>query len=308
MTGRTGWRVGRRWLVGGLVAAVAGTAVTLAVMAPMPASSGPSGAGVSGDESRPHTHITMDSMADMPGMSGHGGAVPVGGTAASAGGYTFVPDADDFTPGEPADFRFHIEGPDGQPVTNFARVHDKLLHLVIVRHDLSGFQHVHPILAPDGTWSIRLTFAAPGTYRAYADFTAIDAKGTANAVVLGLDIPVAGTAPAVPLPAAATTSAVDGFTVGYEGAPSAGVVEPLLFDITRDGRPVDLEHYLDAFGHLVVIRQDDLGYLHIHPEAALVDGKVKFWAAIPGPGTYRMYLDFQVAGAVHTAEFTLTVG
>ena len=68
-----------------------------------------------------------------------------------------------------------------------------------------------------------------------------------------------------------------------------------------------LEPYLGAYGHLVMVRQGDLGYVHIHPEAQLVEGKVKFWLTAPSPGAYRMFFDFQVAGRVHTAAWTVTV-
>jgi hypothetical protein len=56
-----------------------------------------------------------------------------------------------------------------------------------------------------------------------------------------------------------------------------------------------------------MFRRGDLGYVHIHPELQLVGGKVKFWLAAPGPGTYRMFFDFQVAGRVHDAAWTVTV-
>ena len=68
-----------------------------------------------------------------------------------------------------------------------------------------------------------------------------------------------------------------------------------------------VEPYLGAFGHLVVLRQGDTGYVHVHPETQLVDGKVKFWLAAPSPGTYRMFFDFQVAGKVSTAAWTVVV-
>jgi hypothetical protein len=58
---------------------------------------------------------------------------------------------------------------------------------------------------------------------------------------------------------------------------------------------------------LVVLREGDVGYVHVHPEEQVVDGKVKFWLAAPGPGRYRMFFDFQVAGKVHTAGWTAIV-
>jgi hypothetical protein len=56
-----------------------------------------------------------------------------------------------------------------------------------------------------------------------------------------------------------------------------------------------------------VVREGDLGYVHVHPEAELVDGAVKFWLTAPSAGRYRGFFDFQVAGEVHTAEYTLDV-
>ena len=66
------------------------------------------------------------------------------------------------------------------------------------------------------------------------------------------------------------------------------------------------EPYLGAAGHLVVIREGDLGYLHVHP----LDGEagpVRFAAEFPTPGTYRLFFDFSSGGTVRTASFTVDV-
>ena len=290
----------RRLAIGALGVVIVLAAVLLA-RAPVPAASAP-GAGVAGTdpEAAPHTHV---GMAGMVGMTG--AAVPVGGTSASAGGYTFVPTVTTLGAGDPDTFRFHIQGPDGRAVTRFAIVQDRPLHLVVVRHDLTGFQHLHPTMAPDATWSVPLTLPEPGTYRAYADFSALDAKGNAVAAVLGVDLTAPGTGSAAPLPPPSTVDNVDGFTVSYQGTPKVGVTEPLLFTIREGGRLVTPEPYLGTYGHLVVVRPSDLGYLHVHPEPQLTGGAVKFWLAAPGTGDFRMYVDFQVSGVVHAAAFTV---
>jgi len=41
-----------------------------------------------------------------------------------------------------------------------APTHQKDLHLIVVRRDMVGFQHVHLTLDDDGTWSIALDLAA----------------------------------------------------------------------------------------------------------------------------------------------------
>jgi hypothetical protein len=235
-------------------------------------------------------------------------AADVGGLSISAAGYTLVPAATTLPVGGNRAFRFHIQGPDRPPVTGFAVVHDKPMHLIVARRDLTGYQHLHPAMAPDGTWSVPLTLPAPGIWRAYADFTALDAAGRQTALTLGVDLVAAGNYAPRPLPPAARDAAVDGLTVTYEGTPQVGATQPLLFHVSREGRPVDdLRPYLGAYGHLVALREGDLGYVHVHPETQLSDGAVKFWLAAPSPGRYRLFFDFRIANAVHTAEFTLTV-
>jgi hypothetical protein len=231
----------------------------------------------------------------------------VGGLSLSSGGLTLVPQATTFAAGRGQQLAFRITGAGGAPVTTYAIVHDKPLHLVVVRLDLAGFQHLHPTMAPDGTWSVDLTLAGPGVYRMIVDFTAV-VGGIPVATTLGGDLTVAGNYAPTVLPAAARTDTADGFTVTYEGTPDTRSTQPILMTVTGpDGRAATLEPYLAAFGHLVVLRQGDLAYVHVHPEPQLVDGKVKFWLAAPSAGTYRLFFDFQVGGRVHTAAWTAQV-
>ncbi|BCJ49588.1 hypothetical protein Asp14428_10630 [Actinoplanes sp. NBRC 14428] len=231
----------------------------------------------------------------------------VGGFARTASGLTLAPRATTFAAGRRQAFAFRITAAGGAPVTTYTPVHDKLLHLAVIRRDLTGYRHVHPVMAPDGTWSIDLTLAGPGSYRAVADFTAI-LGGQQIAAVLGTDLTVPGAYRPVALPAPATTATVDGFTARFTGTPRTDTTQPLLMSVTGpDGKPAALEPYLGAYGHLVVFREGDLGYVHVHPEPQPVAGAVKFWLAAPGPGRYRMFFDFQVAGRVRTAAFTAAV-
>ncbi|GAA2488337.1 hypothetical protein [Winogradskya humida] len=232
----------------------------------------------------------------------------VGGLALTASGLTMVPETATLQAGKKQKFSFRITGAGGAPITTYAVVHDKPLHFVVIRRDLTGFQHLHPTMAPDGTWSIDLPPAEPGSYRAIADFTAI-VGGRQTPVALGVDLTVAGNYVPVPLPAPVTEATAGTFTVSYAGSPQIGSTQPLLLTV-RDqaGKSAALEPYLGAFGHLVVLREGDVGYVHVHPEPQLADGAVKFWLAAPGPGRYRMFFDFQVAGQVHTAAYTVVVG
>jgi hypothetical protein len=253
----------------------------------------------------PHQHNADGTVNQVAGTGAT--AESVGGLAVTSGGMTLVPETGLLKAGPAQPYRFRITAAGGVPITTYAIVHDKPLHFVVVRRDLTGFQHLHPMMAPDGTWSINLALAAPGSYRAIADFTAI-VGGRQTPATLGVDLTVAGDYRPVALPAPVPRATTDGFTVTYAGAPQTGATQPLLMTVTGpDGKPARLEPYLGAFGHLVVLREGDVGYVHVHPEPQLVDGAVKFWLAAPGPGRYRMFFDFQVGGKVHTAAFTATV-
>ncbi|WP_433315437.1 hypothetical protein ACQP0U_02660 [Micromonospora sp. CA-269861] len=229
-----------------------------------------------------------------------------GGLLVSERGYTLEPV--DAPAGE---FAFRIAGPDGRPVTRYEVAHDKKMHLIVARRDLSGFRHVHPALAPDGTWRVDTPLGGPGQWRAFADFTPTGGEP----LTLGVDVTVPGELTERQLPAPAASTTVDGYTVTLTGAPQPGRTSPLTLTVSRDGRPVtDLEPYLGAYGHLVALRRGDLAYLHVHPDGTPGDGRtrpgpaVTFLADVPSAGSYRLYLDFQHGGRVHTAEFTVVAG
>ncbi|MDR2280669.1 MAG: hypothetical protein LBE07_07420 [Gordonia sp. (in: high G+C Gram-positive bacteria)] len=188
----------------------------------------------------------------------------------------------------------------GVPVTDYLEQHDKELHLIAVRRDLEGFQHVHPVRDAAGVWRTNLDLTA-GAWRILADFTA---ASTGRGVTLGADLLVSGQFTPEPLPAASSTVEVDGYTVTLDGGLSPQEGRTLTFHVEHDGAPVtDLEPYLAAYGHLVALRSGDLAYLHVHPEAGT---QLTFRATAPSAGDYRLFLDFKHNGAVRTAEFTAT--
>jgi len=287
-------------IVGGLVVAlIGGFALGKATATPATSTgSSPSGVGATFNESMPHTHPAM------PGMTG----TEVGGLSISSAGYTLTPVQTDYKTGEQT-LTFTVTGPDRKPVTDFSVVHDRPMHMIVARRDLSGYQHLHPAMAPDGTWTVKVNLDRPGPWRAVADFTANSAGGAQTALTLGTDLTVAGAYAPAAVPAAARQTTVDGYTVAYEGTLQISATAPLLFRVFKDGAPVTaLDPYLGSYGHLVFLRRLDMAYVHTHPETALAGGAVKFWATAPSTGTYRMFFDFQVNGQVHSAAFTLNIG
>jgi hypothetical protein len=251
----------------------------------------------------------------IAGGGGHGEAAPAGvdapgGLASSVGGYTLVPATTTLTPGRPEEFAFRVTGPDGAAATAFEVEHDQRMHLIVVRRDTSGFQHLHPRMGPDGTWRVPLSVAAGGAYRAFADFTPAGGPAT----TLGVDLLAPGRFD--PVDHRPSRSArVDGYQVDLAGDLVGGRGSTLTLTVRRDGRPVtDLQPYLAAYGHLVALREGDLAYLHVHPEGAPGDGRtpagpgIVFTAQVPSAGIYRLFLDFRHNGRVHTAAFTVATG
>jgi hypothetical protein len=256
--------------------------------------------------SGPAAAVGHDEMASTAGT--HGAATDghgVGGLEATSGGYAIVL-ADPRPPGGRQRLAFTITDPRGEPVTAYDEKHDRDLHLIVVRRDLTGFQHVHPVLDPaTGEWSTDVELTA-GAWRVLADFTPTGAE----ALVLGADLLVPGDFAPDPLGADRLAAEVDGYQVNLgRELVSAGEETVLTATVLRDGQPVtDLQPYLGAFGHLVSLRDGDVGYLHVHPDEDTGPGPaIAFHTEFPSAGRYRLFLDFRHDDQVHTAVFTVTV-
>ncbi|MEV0768567.1 hypothetical protein [Nocardia salmonicida] len=263
---------------------------------------------------------TIGPEPDPSGSAGHGGHAAPSDTAPSADlpggllvtdqGYTLALDKPNTTTAAQTTVSFRILDATGAPVTKYQTSHDKDLHLIVVRRDMAGFQHVHPVLDPAGTWTVPLNLSRAGDYRVFADFTP---AGGSN-LTLGTDLRVAGNYDVQALPAPAVTAQVGEYTVALNGAVTPGTASKVTLSVSRNGTPVtDLQPYLGAYGHLVALRAADLAYLHVHPEGAPGDGItpagpiIDFVVNAPSTGDYRLFLDFQHQGVVRTADFTLSV-
>jgi hypothetical protein len=201
-----------------------------------------------------------------------------------------------YDPGH-AEVSFQLQGADGTAVTTYDVKHEKELHLIVLgTRDLTDFQHVHPERAADGTWTAALKLAPGTSYRLYADGSTGGADFLATA-----DVFTTGGHPAPQgVPEPSDHDIVGGLDVDLEQSGGAATLR-----VSKDGSPVQLEPYLGALGHLVVIRADDLAYLHVHPE----EGDLPVFAVAGlAPGRYRYFFDFQVDGVVRTAAFTVDVG
>ena len=261
---------------------------------------------LSGDRAAGHEAGRHESMATPAGEK----AAAVRGLAASANGLTLALGTSELPLGQSSQLRFRIVDSENRPVRGFEVEHAKRMHLIVARRDLTGFQHLHPTLAQDGTWATPITVAAAGSHRVFADF-----KHGGRNQTLATDVTVPGPTRDQPLPPPSAAARTDtGYEVRIAGETATGRESELRFTIVRDGRRVAVEPYLGAGGHLVALRERDLAYLHVHPTGPAPDERsgsaepVAFATEFPSAARYRLFLQFKHDGSVHTAAFTQTVG
>ena len=218
-------------------------------------------------------------------------------------------------PGQPGQLRFRVRDPrTGAPVTRLEMLHERLFHLFVVSHDLEYFSHVHPVERPDGALELEVTLPRAGAYRLIADFLPeggapqLIERSIATAGYRGSLGPVS--APAVDL----SRKVVNGTRVEMFGPTAvAGVEQLLTFELSDDlsGQPItDLEPYLAATGHLLVVHSNLSVSFHSHPVAEITKQfgpTIVFQMVFPRAGIYRVWVQFQRHGKVGTAEFTLSV-
>ncbi len=78
-----------------------------------------------------------------------------------------------------------------------------------------------------------------------------------------------------------------------------------LKDIATQKAPTGMETYLGAKGHLLMVGEDGVTFVHSHPDEQEISGEVTFLARLPKPGLYRAWAQFQRNGAVRTVSFII---
>ena len=148
---------------------------------------------------------TGSGTSGMPGM-GDADMYTGTGLAASASGFTLRATTTTLAADANTTFGFVVQDSMGMPVKDFADDQTKLMHFYLIRADLTGFQHIHPVMASDGTWSAQVRPLQAGSWRAYASFIATDTSGRPVPLVLSTPVTVGtGAGATQPLPPAART-------------------------------------------------------------------------------------------------------
>lgn len=164
--------------------------------------------------------------------------------------------------------------------------HGKLMHLFLVRDDLTGFAHLHPLMVDSSTFRASLPPLPPGHYRLYADV--VHESGFTQTLLDSVSLAGSGAAwnPTDPddswslnrqLSAVSdqpsAVSLADGSTMTWvhDSAPLvAGRDVELRFIVRgRDGQPVALEPYMGMLSHAVIARGDGSVFVHLHPAGTI---------------------------------------
>ncbi len=214
------------------------------------------------------------------------------------------------TAGKSTSLKMMIHGADGKMLKDFAVVHEQKVHLIIVRDGLDQFAHLHPEIDAAGNLTTTYTFPTGGTYRLYADHQPV---GGSPATATD-EVKVAGETPPTPSLKPDVPGRVKGDSLNADvsvSRPKPGDETMIRFEITDlSGTPVaDLQTYLGAMGHLVVISQDGKHYVHAHPldENKSNSSMVTFGAHFPQPGPYKGWGQFKRQGQVRIVPFVVQV-
>ena len=208
-------------------------------------------------------------------------------------------------------------------VRDFVEVHEKRFHLFMISQNLEHYAHLHPHQREDGAWVVDMVVPQAGHYKIYSDF--LPEGGTPQVIARPLAAAGPGgtltSSPARLIPDRVLRKTVDSMTVSLT-LPDEGLVAGREATFTyrvmdaATGAPVtEIEPYLGAWGHSLVVSEDTNHVVHAHPLESLPHGihgkrggpELTFKALLPVAGHYRIWTQIKRAGEISTAVFTVVV-
>ena len=207
-------------------------------------------------------------------------------------------------PNEDAVLTLRILNPETKETTkHYEIVHEKLIHFFVVSENLEYFAHIHPVLQPDGTFTIGVKLPYGGMYRVLADFYP---SGSVPQLAVGT-LFVSGPEQAAHLTADVVPSKAANLTASLQTEPKqplAGLETKLEYTLEPCA---GLQLYLGAWAHMLAASEDLIDLIHVHPFLADGGAKMQFNIIFPRSGLYRIWAQFQRQGQVNTTVFTVPV-
>lgn len=206
--------------------------------------------------------------------------------------------------------RLEIKKKNGETIEDFGINHEKLLHLMIISKDLSYFNHIHPEYIGNGIFEIATEFPMSGEYRLIADFKPKQGSAMSKMEWVNVSGDIAQPTPVVPDIELAKVIDEKLVTLLIDEIGAKKEVT-LKFSITdaESGEPItDLEPYLGAIGHVVILSENGEEYVHVHAEDGQGEGPdANFEATFLQSGIYKIWGQFQREGQVFTVAYVVNV-
>jgi len=212
------------------------------------------------------------------------------------------------------------------PLTDVVIGHEQPMHLIVVSRDLGQFQHVHPRpTGAPGEYAVDVQFPMAGTYILYNEFV----RSNGQDIVQRDELTVGGPSGSAALAEDRAPKVVGDARVSLQGAGAirAGQETSLTFRVEdpRTGEGIgDLQPYLGAPAHAVILSEDAGVFVHTHGEqvgvgtadhdaadehatgVARYGPEIAIHHTFPAPGLYKLWGQFQDHdGRVITADFVV---
>ena len=244
-------------------------------------------------------------------------------------------DTSNIKPKRPTTLSYKIKNERGEVLKNYETAHEKIMHFIVVRNDLQYFQHLHPEYNQStGEFNVEVTFPIDGPYRIYPDFTPGEDNPQKLPVTVFSDVDVGDQSKYLAQPIIAdteTNKAIEDYQIAFT-VPKIKAQEEFIYslEINENGQPVtDLEKYLGALGHSVILKADTLDFIHTHALEATSEGssteghnmdamqkdevtnvsgpEINFRTTLPESGIYKIFTQFQHQGVIKTVDYIVDI-
>jgi hypothetical protein len=234
--------------------------------------------------------------------------------------------------GQPTDLKLDVvlhQTGQTKPVTKYDADLGKAMHIIAISEDLTVFIHHHVDHVIDGHGQVRIRFPKAALYHIYVD----SMPHSLGQHVQRFDLPVGDAPAAAPLKLVpGALSAESGpYQVTFDTLDlNAGEPSMLTLHIAENGKPAkNLKPYLGVGAHVVLISADSLHYVHVHPMAmdemtgghshemagmamphdaapAGISPDMMLHVAVPKPGLYKLWVQFDGGRSLYTLPFVAT--